>query len=552
MSSRIQYKKPSPASKCQQPTKHVGTLTLYLTMRGIMMKESEFYNYFSVDEWKKIAKQLTITHITKLGKRIFKKQMFAYKRVEVVEHTTTLEAQSILIPQKTNDAYLFFSRFSNLSALIAALSGAQPEIKICSRLFSGESLQDANWEPGVNLAENQQIVIDYLFDHIYTAERRAQGKASCILVAETGAGKTYMGCGIIEQIMEKTLIMLPNTAPLDEWLTAFKTVFPHLSIGQYHSKVVHIDGDIVIMTIDSALSDEFIFTEESIPWTKYFQRFGLIIYDEIHSFPTAKRSEIWWRANFQNSLALTATPDERADGMDKLVECHLGEIIRATDIPGYSLSQIVWHGEVEIIRYSGPKEYTKPMTNAMGWTIPIKMCQQFIKDPHRTLLLVHKIIDLYNAKKNIFVFFELRDHINCIKQALLEYTTENTDLLAQIEAPEIGIFMGGITPELKADITTKARIILITYGYGMQSISISRMDAIILATPRRNKMRQTIGRILRRSGDPTLMRSIIDIVDEKTRLREQLTTRHSVYVEKGFPIKETSISYLDLNTSSSV
>ena len=46
-----------------------------------------------------------------------------------------------------------------------------------------------------------------------------------------------------------------------------------------------------------------------------------------------------------------------------------------------------------------------------------------------------------------------------------------------------------------------SRIILITYGYGSEALSIPKMDAIILASPRKAKIRQTLGRILRMGGN---------------------------------------------------
>jgi hypothetical protein len=72
------------------------------------------------------------------------------------------------------------------------------------------------------------------------------------------------------------------------------------------------------------------------------------------------------------------------------------------------------------------------------------------------------------------------------------------------------------------------------------------MDCILFATPRRNKMRQTLGRILRRSGDPSIERIIIDICDQDTKMKSQLSTRKSVYKEKGFVMNKKLISYKDI------
>jgi superfamily II DNA or RNA helicase len=114
---------------------------------------------------------------------------------------------------------------------------------------------------------------------------------------------------------------------------------------------------------------------------------------------------------------------------------------------------------------------------------------------------------------------------------------------------KIHTLMGGMkdAAEAKRNASQNARIILITFGYGMQSLSISKMDAIVFATPRRNKMRQTLGRILRRSGDPKIRRIIIDFVDESTALRSQLSTRKGVYKEKGFSIEEEECDFSEVD-----
>jgi hypothetical protein len=76
--------------------------------------------------------------------------------------------------------------------------------------------------------------------------------------------------------------------------------------------------------------------------------------------------------------------------------------------------------------------------------------------------------------------------------------------------------------------------------------SIPKMDAIILATPRRRKSRQYIGRIFRLGSNYDITRKIVDIVDWATPLKSQWYQRKLYYDEKKFPITEKKIKYTEL------
>jgi superfamily II DNA or RNA helicase len=74
-----------------------------------------------------------------------------------------------------------------------------------------------------------------------------------------------------------------------------------------------------------------------------------------------------------------------------------------------------------------------------------------------------------------------------------------------------------------------ARIIIATFSYCGTGISIIRMSAIILASPRYSNMKQIIGRILRRGSDTSIARDVIDIVDYRTCLAHQFRIRKNAY-----------------------
>lgn len=456
--------------------------------------------------------KLIVSHDTFIGKDVNHHEMNLYK----------------IIIFGDGERYVLVARFSKLEELLAARS-----IALIRRncLKPGTTITNS-FKPGVTLTDNQQVVYDYLTQSIYAKEKVRDGSASCILVMGTGEGKTYMGGAFIKFVRTKTLIMVPRKAPIPEWVGMLTKYFPALTIGEYHDQCKK-DGDIIIINIDTALR-----IEKRLP--NFYDQFGAIIFDEVHNYPTAKRVEIFWKTNCRFALGLTATPDERLDGMDAVTWAHLGPLVRANQLPGYSASEIEWKGKVRAIMYHGSPEFTQPYTNVKGWTDTQRMCAQFISDPDRTRLIIREIIKLYKKDKYVFVFSDRREYLDTLHKNIMEsglkcYFPEHSQTLR-----------GGATPEDHDNARKNAKIILITYGYGVESISIPKMDAIIFATSRRNKMRQTIGRILRRSGNPNSKRVIVDIVDKNTSLRSQFSTRKKVYEEKGFPIHTTTVTYEEL------
>lgn len=460
-----------------------------------------------------------MSHTLRIGNQFQTKSLPVWRRIRV-EHD---EPQILLT----------FARFSNIQDILRKY---QPDLQYSLRdtLHNGQQIVEKALEPGPELFENQQVVFDYLVEKVYNTANVSSNHASCILVMDTGTGKTFMGGAFITHVKLKTLIILPNTTPLVEWLDMLTKSFPHARIGQYHSQAPHMDGDIVIMTVNSALKNTLQFAE-TISTSKYFEQFGAIIYDEIHSFPTVVRHNIFWRTNFRYALALTATPNERLDVMDKVAAYHLGPIITAKDIPEYSINEIKWTGLVELIYYSGPDEYTQQITNRRGWTQVVEMCKQFIADPYRNALILRKVVELYNDGANLIIFSEIYNYLEILQKSI-------RTALPKVAAKQIMILAGGSTPEDK-HLAEDARITLTTFAYGTQSMSLPHANAILFATPRKNKMRQILGRVLRRSGDPSIKRRIVDIIDSKTKLKKQVSTRKSIYHEKGFEIAKTIVNF---------
>jgi len=568
-----------------------------VSRNGIIIDVDQLRKVIGESGIAKLKNQLTVTHTNVIGKRSYVKKMLLYKFISVNEKiymaVSRFSKIKSLIQEIIEQTYLAETKGSknkNVNAKTSAKIDTKINYLNCIKI--GESIATKfPQETLVDIEEYQQICVDYLMNNVYTTEKVKVGAASCIFVADTGQGKSYNTAALIEKLKQKTLIVIPNISNLESWYDPMNLYLKNLKLGEYHSKKKE-DGDVVIMTIKSAIKDEFKFPVfqdgkkviKTISSHDYFKRFGLVVYDEIHDFPTATYSEIFWRTNFTYGLGLTATPDENLSGMDVVYYKHVGKVIKAVEIPGFSdlVKTLEWKGKVEVIKYYGPPEYTIRYKNSANWTSATDMYKQFTRDPYRNKLIIDKITEKYQQGRYIFVFAVHRNILDDLYEILKdrmstffidkteeskknkeekkeekeknerenknEENEEKNENKGNKEEKDTKLvkFMGGARDEEKKLAKNSARVIFTTYKYGKQGNSFPRMDTIIFIHPIRNKMRQTIGRILRKGGDIGIEREIIDIRDMNTTLNTQFNTRSKIYKEKKFPIESVKVNYTEI------
>jgi superfamily II DNA or RNA helicase len=472
-------------------------LTLTITRQGVLADSGDY------------IKDNTFKKTTKIGDRVFEKTIVSYKH-------------------------------SNLGILYARFGVPYKQAAVIQS--SIDEPQSRKIKSNIDLYDNQQIVCDHLMQKVFTPEKKKLGIASCILVMDTGLGKTYTAGALIARLGYKTLVVAPNKGILNEWRKMLTNL--SLFVGEYHSQKKQ-DGDVVLITSKSAIKDKFIFSNKNIikrpdlvygkvSHNEYFGKFGLVIYDEIQNYATDMYQEIFWRTYCVCNLGITATPDERLDDFDVITRRHCGPLVRANNIPGFCVEAVKWNGKVLAIKYEGSLQHTRAIENNDGWTQVPLMLRQFAEDPHRTQLIIDKALDLLKRFLNVFIFVEHRSFID--------------ELKGKIEAAtklEVGTLLGGVSQDHYAKAIEKS-IIIITYSFGKEGISIPKMNAIIFAHPRRNKMRQILGRILRATADAdnnSITREIIDIIDQRTSIRSQFADRKKIYEEKGFTIDTCVVKY---------
>lgn len=384
------------------------------------------------------------------------------------------------------------------------------------------------------LRDNQPLIANHIMKKYFTPKNAKECRAGVILKLEAGQGKTYLATRLIEKLKTKTLIVCHNTNIMEQWIKVLKNAYPNNSISRYYG-VKKKCSDITVGIINSLMMPVMYIKNKKVSPKEFFKQFGYVIFDEIHMYSGKKWNKIYNRLYATYTLGLSATPDENID-FDRINEWGCGEVLDAAKLDGYTVENIPFTATVTRIGYQGHPSYTELILNDNGSISHAKMINQLCEDPYRIHLIVKLIYEMRCKRKNVFVFAGRRSYLTKIKEHMTLFKIEYKELLNKNDENEIMQLMGGSEEKDINNAITKSVVILTTYPYMGTGVSIPKMDAVILATPRKKKSRQYVGRIFRLGSNYESNREIIDIVDTGTYMKSQYYHRKAYYNEKGFPI----------------
>lgn len=140
-----------------------------------------------------------------------------------------------------------------------------------------------------------------------------------VVVLPTGAGKTYVAELAIARVQRNTLVVVPTIELMSQWYDRLSTAFGVEAglVGGGHHRI----EPLTVTTYDSAY----------IHLERLGNRFGFIVFDEVHHLPGTAFSLSAEGAIAPFRLGLTATP-ERADGQHELLGGLVGPIVYRREI----------------------------------------------------------------------------------------------------------------------------------------------------------------------------------------------------------------------------
>ena len=502
-----------------------------ITKRGLEVKIKELIKKYNKDGLKKIQNKFIIKYKSPIGSFYISKILYFI-----------------------HDNIIIFPRFLGFNLYKSNIIN-----KISNTIQNGESI---NMKYTGKSNQNQITIINYIMSNIYTPKNLELGKCGLTLKVLAGFGKTFIAMDLISKINQKTLIIVPNTYLLKQWVELLTQYFPENTIGEYYGKTKK-NGDIIVSIINSLINETFILKDYHNKKIKYvynyeefFKQFGFIILDESHVYCTDTFKVIYHRFQSSYMLGLSATPDERQNKCDLISHANIGKVLDAHTLPDFIHSDIKFTADLHLIKYNAHDKYIKlhinPITNMI--CVP-QIIEDLINDPYRNKLILNELLTLFDLKLNIFVFSERRSHLEYLYTQfnyLLEekYTEDNYNSHLSIPELEINnnlVLYGGSTDDDIEKAKNKSNIIFTTYSYSSTGVSIDKMNAVILSTPRRSKAKQIIGRIFRlNKKNSHIKRIIIDIIDNKSILKNQLYSRMSAYKERECNIYKKNINYNEI------
>ncbi len=446
-------------------------------------------------------------------------------------------------------------------------------------------------EPAAPLYDYQEAVVDHLLGPggPLSAERVASCQGTAYLEMGPGLGKTRLGLALIAARGEPALVVVPTEAIGAQWVDECRALFPGLRVGFYHNPTARsarappgpATHDVIVVIINT-------FREKDPDW---MEGYGTVVLDEAHEYHSPHNGKALWLAQTRAVLGLSATPRDRPDGLDRYVTYHLGAPIRTEDIPRFDVSAVNFRAEVREIVYGGHPDHCETVTTPLGVMSAVLTVDSVLDDPHRLRLVAAEAARLYHLHRTagpeqlaawglgprpaeaatpdlpaggirrhgVLVFAELRKYLPALRAALLAHVPpEDLDTPeldgeggdqkpAGAAAPPISTLMGGVPQNaVSCARGAGAHVVLTTYGYSRRGISLTAMTSVILASSRRNGMRQILGRVFRRGSDESIVRQIVDIVDSRTGLRGQATDRRKLYAERGYPVTRLAVEWSDL------
>jgi superfamily II DNA or RNA helicase len=502
-----------------------------LTSRGLEVNMDDLIKKYTKDGLKKIQNKFIIKYKSPIGSYFISKILYFI-----------------------HDSIIIFPRFLGFN-----LYKSNIITNISNTIQDGESI-DMKYTGKSN--QNQLNIINYIMGNIYTQENLAIGKCGLTLKVLAGFGKSFIAMDLLSRINQKTLIIVPNTYLLKQWVELLTKYFPENTIGEYYGKTKK-NGDIIVSIINSLVNETFTLKDYHNKKIKYnynyedfFKQFGFIILDESHIYCTDIFKVIYHRFQSSYMLGLSATPDERTNKCDLISHANIGQVLDAHKLPDFIHSDIKFSADLHLIKYNAPDEYVKihinPTTNMV--CVP-QIIEDLVNDSYRNKLILNELFNLFELKLNIFVFSERRSHLEYLYNQfnyLLEekYTEDNYNSNLSIPELEINnnlVLYGGSSDDDIETAKNKSNIIFTTYSYSSTGVSIDKMNAVILTTPRKSKAKQIIGRIFRLNKENShIKRIIIDIIDNKSILKNQLYSRMEAYKERECNIYKKNINYNEI------
>ena len=325
-----------------------------------------------------------------------------------------------------------------------------------------------------------------------------------IIVLPTGSGKTLVGIEAISLLNTPTLVVAPTLDLVDQWRTRLKKEFK-IEVGVLGGG----DWDIKAVTV-STYDSAYIHAD------KLGNRFGLLIFDEVHHLPAAGYRNIAEMFAAPYRMGLTAT-FEREDGLHEELNRLVGGKVfekRVKELTGTHLSPFRLEKIAAELTEDEKEEYSKNQKVFSDYLARInltirspadfqKLVMRSGRDPNarRALLARNKARDIaYNSiskigklseilkkhnESKIFIFTEHNKLVHRISKEFLipsiTYRTTSKERSETLDRFRSGIYRAVVTSKVLDEgiDVPDADVGIILSGTGSERAFIQRLGRIL-------------------------------------------------------------------------
>ena len=322
-----------------------------------------------------------------------------------------------------------------------------------------------------------------------TAVSHLQDQGRGILCLVTGGGKSISALWIASQLGQKTLVIVHKRTLLEQWRDEIAKVMPSARVGIFRQSKSEYgnDFDITIAMWHTVLR------RTGVP-----PAWGTVIMDECHRVCSKEFSQVMFKVNSSHVLGLSATP-ERGDGLDCVLEWHLGPVIhRQAPVQRSQLKTIVhfckWYDPGFAMLGGGGRDFVK----TLSYIVTSEERNDYIME------CIDKIMKRDDASQRRLLL--LTNRVGHAKELYLRLKKHQKDA----GRPEtVGLCVGTCkTKELVE--AKKCDMIVATYALFEEGESVEHLNTIIFCTPKRN-VTQALGRIFRKRHE--ICPLVIDVAD---------------------------------------
>ena len=331
-----------------------------------------------------------------------------------------------------------------------------------------------------------------------------------------GKGKTVIGIYLATQLKFRTLVIVHKNFLVEQWKERIQG-YTNAKIGIIQQDKIDIVGkDIVIGMLQSISMKSYD--------NEIFRGFPLVIFDECHHLGAKIFSRALKKLQSPYLIGLSATP-QRKDGLETVFMNYLGDILYKEELkPNDKVIAQFYEFNIEHQKY-------KAIFNRYRKEFQIPTMISNIVEIEQRNLYISNIIDITlenEPNRKLLILSGRREHC---EQLINNYKKQMKYL------DNMGLYVGGMKkPALK--LSEEKQLIFGTYEMAQEALDIPDLDTLVLATPLKGDIIQTIGRILRKQvADYINPPKIIDIVDNISCFKNQAKSRYSYYEVNDYQVE---------------